>query len=176
MQRSLVLTTRVATARWVSMVTVTASLVVAALSSGPVQAKVPTKLKPDPERGRDLYQDLCWQCHGPAGLGDGPLSEALSVRPPSLRDRDEATWPELLPIIGGGRGDMPAFAESIDRYDSRRILVWLAALDQGETKLLPTRKHASTTDVEGDDPDGDLVDDDEIAEGDPKQAAESPTE
>ena len=25
----------------------------------------------------NLYHDLCWQCHGPKGQGDGPLSSVL---------------------------------------------------------------------------------------------------
>lgn len=33
-------------------------------------------------RARALFKRLCANCHGPAGRGDGPLAERLSVRPP----------------------------------------------------------------------------------------------
>lgn len=49
----------------------------------------------DPEKGAQIYRQLCGACHGPYGRGDGPVAEDLAVRPPDL------TNPALL----GGRSD-----------------------------------------------------------------------
>ena len=102
-------------------------------------AKVPTKMPEDKVRGRELYQDLCWQCHGVDGRGDGPLAAVSAVPPGDLRGRAEEQWPELVQRVLQGQGDMPAFGDSLDRHEARRILVWLAALDAGESAVAPTR-------------------------------------
>ena len=109
------------------------------LAGVPARAKVPAKMPEDKVRGRELYQDLCWQCHGAEGEGDGPVGLLLGKPPLSLRGREAATWPELLVTIQQGRGDMPAYSATLDRADSRRILAWLAALDAGDTAVGPTR-------------------------------------
>lgn len=113
----------------------------ALLVGAPAHAKVPSKQPTDPVRGRELYEAHCWQCHGPTGQGDGPLAAALGVPLASLRDRDAAGWSALVDVIMQGRADMPAHAEVMDRYDARRILVWLQALDQGDKHkdVQPTR-------------------------------------
>ncbi|RME25920.1 MAG: hypothetical protein D6798_07785 [Deltaproteobacteria bacterium] len=98
-------------------------------SSRPSAAGVPARMPKDTVKGRTLYEDHCWQCHGPEGRGDGPLSSFFADRPLDLRGRPEELWPSLVAVVQEGRGDMPAFAEVMDRRDSRRILEWLAALD-----------------------------------------------
>ncbi len=98
----------------------------------PAFAGVPTRMPKDTVKGRTLFEDHCWQCHGPEGRGDGPLATAFADAALDLRGRPELVWPDLVAIIQGGRGDMPAFAEVMDDHDSRRILVWLAALDGDE--------------------------------------------
>ncbi|NOY28292.1 MAG: cytochrome c, partial [Oligoflexia bacterium] len=104
--------------------------------------------------GRDLYQDLCWQCHGPAGQGDGPLAAILPTPPPSVRGLAPAAWPALVDLIRAGRGDMPAYSATLDLHDTRRILVWLAALDKGDSSLNPTRPSDQAEDAETPDQDG----------------------
>lgn len=102
--------------------------------------KIPTKLPEDKVRGRELYQDLCWQCHGVEGRGDGPLAALLGTPPGDLRGRDEAAWPGLVDQVLRGSGDMPAFSDSLDRHEARRIFTWLAALDAAEANVMPTRR------------------------------------
>lgn len=41
---------------------------------------------PSLARGREVYQTNCTSCHGSAGRGDGPVSAALTPRPPDLAD------------------------------------------------------------------------------------------
>jgi mono/diheme cytochrome c family protein len=90
---------------------------------GVVQADVPKKMPPSKERGETLYAELCWQCHGAQGKGDGPL--ARIVQASGIAGVGKEKEKEYIDIIQNGKGRMPAYAEVIDRHDSRRILLWL---------------------------------------------------
>ena len=93
------------------------------LNSSILHAEVPKKLPPPKERGENLYKELCWQCHGSLGNGDGPLSKMMQV--PVLAGIAKEKEKEYIDIIQNGKDRMPAYAEVIDRHDSRRILLWL---------------------------------------------------
>lgn len=90
-------------------------------------ADVPTKIPPDHIRGEKLYRDLCWQCHGKKGLGNGPQSKA--VKAPALAGVARKRFSQLVQVIQNGKGLMPAYEQVIDRHDSKRILQWLTRLD-----------------------------------------------
>ena len=49
----------------------------------------PFPVRPPPlARGAAAYREQCLQCHGPAGLGDGPKAKGLKGPPPAnLADR-----------------------------------------------------------------------------------------
>ena len=91
----------------------------------PVLADVPKKLPPSKERGENLYKELCWQCHGMKGEGNGPLSSVLKTTVPAIAGELEQPEKILIDIIQQGKGAMPAYEQLIDRHDSRRILLWL---------------------------------------------------
>ena len=94
----------------------------------PGRAGQPAKLKPDTQRGRELYQANCQTCHGPRGLGDGPASAALPSPPLAgriLPDQQTAA----VEVILHGRGSMPAFSLLLPSADVRRVLLWLETLD-----------------------------------------------
>ena len=38
----------------------------------------------DVERGAELFAENCATCHGAEAIGDGPMTEILSVQPPDL--------------------------------------------------------------------------------------------
>jgi mono/diheme cytochrome c family protein len=70
--------------------------------------------------GADLFADFCARCHGPDATGGaGP---ALKTSPLSAA--------EMVPVIGNGRGAMPAFSAIIDSDD---IDVLVAFLQEGKT-------------------------------------------
>lgn len=88
-------------------------------------ADVPKKLPPPKERGENLYKDLCWQCHGIAGQGDGPLAKSLLSTVPVISGASSYKEKDRIDIIQKGKGSMPAYEQLIDRHDSKRILQWL---------------------------------------------------
>jgi mono/diheme cytochrome c family protein len=88
-------------------------------------ADVPKRLPPPRERGENLYKDLCWQCHGQTGKGDGPLVQSLFMTLSDISGTSTDSQKERINIIQRGKGKMPAYEQVIDRHDSRRILLWL---------------------------------------------------
>ena len=90
-----------------------------------VLGEVPKKLPPPKERGENLYKELCWQCHGEQGKGDGPLTQHLGQKPKDISGNDIKDEKAYIDIIQVGKGKMPGFEQVIDRHDSRRILLWL---------------------------------------------------
>jgi mono/diheme cytochrome c family protein len=106
------------------------SILLAVIVGGVAIAEIPKQRGPDHVRGRELWEQSCWQCHGASAEGDGPSADALTVEVPSLRgtitnDRREA----LINTIIYGRGLMPAYGETFDRQEARRILAFLQRLD-----------------------------------------------
>jgi mono/diheme cytochrome c family protein len=73
-----------------------------------------------PERGRQLYDNLCVLCHAEEGKG-GPQGIALAGR--SILDRG----PDFAQVIRTGRGGMPDFADTNDA-DTADLLAYLRSL------------------------------------------------
>lgn len=46
------------------------------------EAPLPFQLTAEQERGRVVYETMCWSCHGSAGRGDGPAVRAGAVAAP----------------------------------------------------------------------------------------------
>lgn len=103
--------------------------------AAPPKSTVPTKRPPDRERGRELWLQSCWQCHGEQGKGDGPAAAALAGGVPTLENRvAKENFDALVTLIGEGKGRMPAYKEDIDKHDARRILIYLQDALQGRTE------------------------------------------
>ena len=106
-------------------------LLISLLVSSLALAAQPTKRPSDEERGRTLYDRHCVQCHGALAMGDGPATKALIKPVPNLKGNikaDEAT----LKVVLRGKGTMPAFDGSFDKYDARRVLRYMATLGQAK--------------------------------------------
>ncbi len=111
-------------------------------------SKVPTKAPTDEAKGKQLFRDNCWQCHGYDALGNGPASSALRSEAPALAGvLDGGPIEEQITLIIDGEGDMPGFGGTFDRRDARRILKWLATLDP-ETGQEPRRGRTPPIDPE----------------------------
>jgi len=96
---------------------------------GIASAAKSSKRLSDDERGKQLYERSCIQCHGPGGAGDGPATAALVHPVPDLRGKigtDDGTVEEMAQIVINGRGTMPGYEMSFDKYDARRVVRYLA--------------------------------------------------
>ncbi len=108
----------------------------------------PAKRLPDLERGEELYLRHCVQCHGVTGAGDGPATAALVAPVPDLRGGvEKSDLDEIAKIVLAGRGAMPAFEMSFDRYDARRALRYLDKIGRGEV-VTPEEAPAAPEDDE----------------------------
>jgi mono/diheme cytochrome c family protein len=92
----------------------------------PPTSSMPGTRPPDPVVGETLWRQSCWQCHGEVGKGDGPAAASLIGGVPSLEGSiKEPEFDALITTILAGKGKMPAYAETIERPDVRRILIYL---------------------------------------------------
>lgn len=87
----------------------------------------PTKRLSDDDRGKQLYDRHCVQCHGPNAAGDGLAAAALVHPVPDLRDGKLSVGNRdaMAIVVIDGKNAMPSFEASFDRYDARRVLRWM---------------------------------------------------
>ena len=91
-------------------------------------AEVPKTIPLPHIRGKELYDDLCFQCHGVNGLADTPL--AASTNAPKLAGQfSDGEYAEGIKVVQQGVGTMPAYEMIIDKHDTKRILIYLGGLD-----------------------------------------------
>lgn len=114
---------------------------------------VPTKRPPDQEVGQALWVQSCAACHGTKGLGDGPLAAALGGVKTLKGAITADTLDGLVGVVRNGKDKMPAFSETIDAGDTRRVLEWIRDISDG--KIQPKAPKAAPAsgikkpDVEG---------------------------
>jgi mono/diheme cytochrome c family protein len=76
----------------------------------------------DNAEGRTVYQGACAACHGPEGLGDGPMAALLTIPVPDLtgitaRNAGVFPWLKVVHVVDGRTGlrghggPMPIFGE-----------------------------------------------------------------
>lgn len=101
-------------------------------SAADTTSTVATKRPPDQEVGQSLWLQSCAACHGSRGLGDGPLAPALG----GIKTLKGAITPEtidgLTGVVRNGKDKMPAFSETIDAGDTRRVLEWIRDISEGK--------------------------------------------
>jgi mono/diheme cytochrome c family protein len=90
--------------------------------------------------GRTEYISSCGSCHGNSGKGDGPVADALRMRPPDLtllaKNNDGVFPTEVLhQVIDGrrtlrahGNYEMPVWGGSINREPILAITEYLKSL------------------------------------------------
>jgi high-affinity iron transporter len=112
-------------------VKVLAARFAAALGSG-AALDLP-KLPLDPDSGARIYAATCASCHGPRGLGDGPMAKALNPAPPPIADAGfmNTVAPVLMfqKISVGVKGTaMPPFADKLSPVDRWNLIAYLTEL------------------------------------------------
>jgi mono/diheme cytochrome c family protein len=65
-------------------------------------------------RGKSIYTELCADCHGNSGIGDGPVAKDLTTQPTNLvMMSGEHKDGDLAWKIKTGKGDMPSWADEL---------------------------------------------------------------
>lgn len=77
------------------------------------------------EIGGELFMQYCKMCHGKKGLGDGPQSSNMQLKPGNLASQkvQDQTDGELFWKISTGRGLMPKFEKKIRDEEDRWLIV-----------------------------------------------------
>jgi cytochrome c oxidase cbb3-type subunit 3 len=91
----------------------------------------------NPDHGKDIYDQLCWRCHGRLGKSDGPVSDAMNPRPRDLTDRTymaTVSDDDLLNVIkygGAAVGKSPAmmaFKDALSDDDIGDLIAFIRTL------------------------------------------------
>ena len=113
------------------------AIAIAIAIGGFASAGQPTKRPTDAQRGKELYDRHCVQCHGSSNLGDGPATTALVHEVPNLQGQT-ATDDAAVKIVVRGKNAMPGFETSFDSADATRVLRHMAGLGSTPAALRTT--------------------------------------
>jgi mono/diheme cytochrome c family protein len=89
------------------------------------------------QQGAMLYSNYCQCCHGPTGMGDGPVSERgypkpLSFLKPQAMDMKDG---EMFHIVTYGKGNMPAHAVQLAPADRWAVILHVRVLQNKYTEF-----------------------------------------
>lgn len=87
----------------------------------------------DPAHGKQLFDQICAACHGPAGKGDGPAGTGLNPPPADFTDPDHARFysdrARLRILEQGVPGTgMPSFAATLSDQDRLDAYTYVKSL------------------------------------------------
>ncbi len=87
-------------------------------------------------KGDYVYRDFCQPCHGPTGIGDGPVALRGFPPPPSLIAPNSIGLPDgrLVHIITYGQGNMPGYATQIPLNDRWKAVLHIRSLQNKASK------------------------------------------
>ena len=104
------------------------------------------------QAARPIYVDLCAQCHGEEGKGDGPEAMMYSVKPADLTEAQmmsQMTDGEIFWKISQGRKPMPSFKKQLSEEQRWQLVHLLrtfvrpAAAARSQTKAAAAKKTSS---------------------------------
>lgn len=84
------------------------------------------------ERGAFIYANFCTPCHGPAGLGDGPVARRGVPPPPSLLADHARTIRDgqIFHLLTYGQGNMPPYASQLSREDRWKVVLHIRGMQK----------------------------------------------
>jgi Cytochrome C oxidase, cbb3-type, subunit III len=124
------------------------ALALVALAQDPVITKIPAR-QTSPVSGSEMYQAYCASCHGPKGLGDGPVAPYLKSALPdltTLAKQNQGTFPaqRVAQVI---RGEV-----SVKTHGVPEMTVWgpiFLSLDHSQEPMVRLRVSHLTKHIEG---------------------------
>jgi len=81
--------------------------------------------------GNKVYAERCVLCHGPEGKGDGVAAAGLNPKPRNHTDGSymrTRTDDELIAVIKGGKGGMPAWGSILSDQEIHAVLKHVRSL------------------------------------------------
>jgi mono/diheme cytochrome c family protein len=86
------------------------------------------------QQGEELYQVLCWSCHGEEGFGDGAAGGALGVKPANFHEDQVKNQSDgaLFWKLSTGRGNMPPFQDVLSEEQRWQLIVYIRKLNQSK--------------------------------------------
>lgn len=84
--------------------------------------------------GAALYKSKCVACHGADGSGQTSMGKALKIRDLRSDDVQKQTDLELMKVISGGKGKMPAYGKQMSTDDIKALIAHIRTLHGSPTK------------------------------------------
>lgn len=81
-------------------------------------------------KGKKIYQEMCWTCHGKTGKGDGPVGVTLEKRPadhtsPLIQSESDGS---LYWKISTGKAAMPNYALNLTEEERWALVNYIRML------------------------------------------------
>ncbi len=80
------------------------------------------------DRGASVYKAKCVTCHGQDGSGNTPVGKSLQVADLRSAEIQKKSDAELSQTIAEGKGNMPAFKDSITEDQIRAVVMYVRTL------------------------------------------------
>jgi len=80
----------------------------------------------DPD-GAALFKS-CAACHGADGAGQTPVGKTMKVRDLRSADVQKQTDIELMKVIAGGKGKMPAYGKKMTTAEIMAVIAYMRTL------------------------------------------------
>lgn len=83
-----------------------------------------------PVKGKKIYYQICANCHGRTGVGDGPGGQAFDPKPADhtsdkVQNQKDG---ELYWKITNGRGDMPTYGQLLSKTQRWQVIEYIRLL------------------------------------------------
>ena len=85
-----------------------------------------------PVKGKQIYYQICANCHGRTGIGDGPGGKTLNPKPAdhtSAKVQKQSDG-ELYWKITNGRGEMPTYAQLLSKKQRWQVIEYIRLLNK----------------------------------------------
>ena len=85
-----------------------------------------------PVKGKKIYYQICANCHGRTGVGDGPGGKDFNPKPADhTSDKvQKQSDGELFWKITNGRGDMPVYSQLLSKTQRWQVIEYLRTLNK----------------------------------------------